>query len=258
MPANKERYPGAIKHGTESHVRLGGPSVLSGRHDLYLRFDHFHSLKNDAFGEPAFGHQTSIKRERDEEHAPDAAAVVSHATTATHVSSSSSRKRPRRSSASTSSQPLVVATAHDSLALSVVTPIEEEPLPISTEMVPAIADKHQPSVWGEPVKATDAGSHFTPLSIWNVRALSLSLRPYLLSRNQGCLLIKRVLRRDDKKSAVAVCISNIGDKTVDLSGWRLFAMGNPSQVRQASIQRSYCITYKAREMLLSDYHNSAV
>lgn len=76
-------------------------------------------------------------------------------------------------------------------------------------------------------------THTSSASIWNARALTLSLRPYLRSRNQGCLSIVRAVRRGGSSSAVAISIYNSGDIPIDLAGWRLFALGNPSQVETA-------------------------
>lgn len=59
--------------------------------------------------------------------------------------------------------------------------------------------------------------------------------------SQGCLYFEKVLRNrrgESSKGAVAITISNSEEGPVALGGWRLIAIGNPSQVRQASSMAS--------------------
>ena len=238
VPANKERHHGADKIGNDSLVQLNG-ILLPDRHDHFLRFDHYFRLKNDASGEPIMGHQepsplpvyVPVKREREEELETDSNKDSSKAHSSLEPIvmkvSCSARKRPRYSSSSLPTRSSSALTAHTGLTahtdiVAIVTPKEQEtaviPTPIVQSSILALKSPEKPA--------------YAPISVRNIHALSHSLRPYLTSRNQGSLMLTKVLRRDGFKSAVAVCICNTGDRTVDLSGWRLFAMGNPCQVKK--------------------------
>ena len=233
MPANKERYPGVERYRDDRHVHLNGTSVLTGPHDHFLRFDHFLRLKNDAFDEQQMGHLENVTKDRELEATPFPNSNLSRSpATLTPLSApvvpTSSRKRHRRSSISLSSE----AAAPISDIVGNVTPKVADDIGIAGAPVLGL-----PSALDSPKDRDTSAStvldlqpHFTPLSVWNVQALTLSLRPYLLSRNEGSLFIKQIIRKDEGRSAVAVRICNMGDKAIDLSGWRLFAMGNPSQV----------------------------
>jgi hypothetical protein len=216
-----------------------------------LRFDHFLRLKNDAFGEPILGHQeplplpaVTIKRERDEDSDSKTASNSSSSSSSSSVKGSS-KKRARHSivaTTSTASNSTASETEDERHKHSTHATVSE-----SRAAVTVATGFHKDLSIVPFSSGSPPDPHATPLSVWNVRALTLSLRPYLHSRNQGCLSLKRAIRRGGARSAVAVCVCNHGDRPVDLAGWRLFAMGNPSQVTEQNSTAqysvaSYCIT----------------
>lgn len=239
VPANKARYPFSERQPGEGHAHLdqnqNGHASLVGKHDHFLRFDHFLRLKNDAFGEPILGHQDpsplpmpiALKRE----HAAD---LESGATTTSSSSSSScssssfshshteektpSRKKPCNSLSHHNSASSVESC---NTGGRVGASDNVDPIASNVSIVPASQSTST---------SYCSDQHANPLSVWNVRAMTLSLRPYLHSRNQGCLSLHRAIRRAGTGCAVSVSVLNRGDRPVDLAGWRLFAMGNPSQV----------------------------
>lgn len=238
VPANKERYPGAERHDNDRHVHLSGTSALPGPHDQFLRFDHFLRLKKDAFNQLQVGCLEQVASERESDPISNSSSGISQ-NPAKSTSSSSlsifppSRKRSRKSSTTSSSE----ATAPVSRLASNLTTKEADDIEFPSALVLGlmqVSDTSKETATTQ-LTASDLQNDVTPLSVWNVQALTLSLRPYLLSRNQGCLFLQRVIRKDEGRNAVAVSISNTGDQTIDLSGWRLFAMGNPSQVHLKNV-----------------------
>ena len=233
MPANKERYPGVERCRDDRYVHLNGTCVLTGPHDHFLRFDHFLRLKNDAFDEHQMGHLENVSKGRELEAIPFPSSSLSRSPAISTplfapVIPTSSRKRHRRSSISSSSE----SAASTLDFVENVTPKAVDDIGIAGApvlgLIPASDSSKDPNASATTV--SDLQPRFSPLSVWNVQALTLSLRPYLLSRNEGSLFIKQIIRKDEGRSAVAIRICNTGDKCIDLSGWRLFAMGNPSQV----------------------------
>ena len=205
-----------------------GHTSLLCHQDHFLRSNHFLQLKNDCNGESTEGLKSShlsatIKRERSSES--------STSTSSSSSSSSSSmkphtvRKRPRKSN---TASPFSSNVIDDEMnGVSVQNPVSKDSKNIdniqSMRILNGIESSDLPS---------DTHTHISSsTSTWNARALTLSLRPYLRSRNQGCLSIVRAVRRGGSSSSVAISIYNSSDIPIDLAGWRLFAMGNPSQVR---------------------------
>ena len=173
-----------------------GQNSLLCRQDHFLRFNHFLQLKNDCNSESIDGIKSSllpatIKRERFNE-------TSSSSSSSSAVKSHSARKRPRRFSTTSPFSSNVIdeeRNGHDEN-----THRAEDVKSLENVVSMRISNGIESSDLPPDTHTSNSAS------IWNARALTQSLRPYLQSRNQGCLSIVRAVRRGGLSSAVAVSI----------------------------------------------------
>jgi hypothetical protein len=206
VTANKKRY---LKHATGNSPLKPIFQTGTPHHDHFLRFDHFLSLKCDEFGEPIMGHQEPFNVEKDEDLDSNVAF------------SSNGKLNCLSNSASSRSSSSFNATALSITKQPRLSASSSSPSPSSTD------SKIQPSSENTDIKAFPNSPTLSHPTSSKLNICVPNLKPYLFSRCQGCLSFTQVLRRPLR--GVAISIINQDENTIDLSGWRLIAMGNPTQ-----------------------------